>query len=238
MRPLPALRRPSRPRPGPANHLAQCAIVDRRGQRLASLPLTHRIRADAEHQPHGACVNPARFRFRLISSPIRASPRRIRSNPHRMISGPSGLTQAPPARIRRASPSGDLARPGYHDARPRPRPSAPVTSDRRQRPKDRFALSCPPWPGYRRGSFAGSCSPPVENRRRPRASWHSTENRTADRIEPTHAWHDQAAPSDKLATADLHWIWWLNVRSLNLLDQGLAEVPYLWPEGDGKRLRL
>ena len=42
----------------------------------------------------------------------------------------------------------------------------------------------------------------------------------------------------RLAATDLHWMWWLNVRSLNLLDQGLAEVPYLWPEGDGKRLRL
>ena len=42
----------------------------------------------------------------------------------------------------------------------------------------------------------------------------------------------------KPAATDLHWLWWLNVRSLNLLDEGLAEVPYLWPEGDGKRLRL
>ena len=42
----------------------------------------------------------------------------------------------------------------------------------------------------------------------------------------------------RLVAADLHWLWWLNVRSLNLLDQGLAEVPYLWPEEDGKRLRL
>ena len=42
----------------------------------------------------------------------------------------------------------------------------------------------------------------------------------------------------RLAATDLHWLWWLNVRSLNLLGQGLAEVPYLWPEGDGRRLRL
>ena len=42
----------------------------------------------------------------------------------------------------------------------------------------------------------------------------------------------------KLAAKGLHWLWWLNVRSLNLLDQGPADVPYLWPEAGGKRLRL
>ena len=42
----------------------------------------------------------------------------------------------------------------------------------------------------------------------------------------------------RLAATDLHWLWWLNVRSLNLLGQGLSEVPYLWPEENGKRLRL
>ena len=44
--------------------------------------------------------------------------------------------------------------------------------------------------------------------------------------------------STRLVATDLHWLWWLKLRSLNLLDQGLSEVPYLWPEGDGKRLRL
>ena len=42
----------------------------------------------------------------------------------------------------------------------------------------------------------------------------------------------------RLVAMDLHWLWWLNLRSLNLLAPGLAEVPYLWPEEDGKRLRL
>ena len=42
----------------------------------------------------------------------------------------------------------------------------------------------------------------------------------------------------KLRAEDLYWMWWLNLRSLDLLEAERSRVPFLRLVGEGKRLRL
>ena len=45
-------------------------------------------------------------------------------------------------------------------------------------------------------------------------------------------------PWAKLKAEDLYWVWWLNLRSLDLLAEERSEAPYLRVDDDGKRLEL
>ena len=218
----------------------QCAIVHRRGQRLASLPFAHRIRADPDTSPTACCVSPARFRFRLISSPNRASPRRIRSTSHRMISGPSGLTQAPPARI------AAQARPAISHVR------GITMVDRGRRPfctshSRSWAATAGPFRlilSTLARSTAGDPSParvrpPSRTAEAPALPGIAPRTGRKAELSQPHAGHDQAAASDK--AGDPRTCTGSGgstcARSISST-KALRRFPTLWPEGDGKRLRL
>ena len=42
----------------------------------------------------------------------------------------------------------------------------------------------------------------------------------------------------KLLVEDVYWVWWLNLRSLDLLERDRSKAPYLRLVDEGKRLRL